>query len=100
MEFSMTRYKLIGKMSEKIATKIRDLTIYPIHHIIDIPEDCAIRFAIKTWLNILQLKHIQLWNACSACDARLEKTDFCPLGCHNAHIVLRGKVFLILNYRK
>jgi len=95
-DFSLRNFRIIGNMSNKALERIRKLTIYPLSNIINIVETCAIRNVLKLWVNMIQLKHMQLWNACSVCEARLEKTDFCPTNCKNSHIVLRGKVIVIV----
>ena len=96
MEFSLTRFKLLGNMNNKAIERIRQLTKYPLNLIIDILDTVAIRNVLKLYLNVIQIKHMLLWNACSACDARLEKTDFCPSGCKDSKIILKGKVILIV----
>eukprot|EP00826_Nyctotherus_ovalis_P007033 TRINITY_DN1172_c0_g1_i3.p1 TRINITY_DN1172_c0_g1~~TRINITY_DN1172_c0_g1_i3.p1 ORF type:complete len:575 (-),score=140.34 TRINITY_DN1172_c0_g1_i3:40-1764(-) len=95
-DFSLKNLRVIGNMSDKALERIRQLAMYPLSHIMEIIDTCAIRNVLKLWVDILQVKHMQLWNACSVCEARLEKTDFCPANCKDSRIILKGKAIVIV----
>lgn len=53
IDLNIKNYKILGRMDNKVASKIRELDVYDVSYIMDIPDSCAIRYTMKVFLLFL-----------------------------------------------